>query len=588
MGPRPFVAVAAVALISRCRCCNSLKLEKSPVRSAAVTTNSPPFVLPLKQSFSATVKRRSKPTIWERLERLWSDPRPVWALGNDDDGGDHLETSDGTAALPYCLSTGEFEAAGCTFECLIYPRGILDRADVGNAAAYLKFKPQAPGEEADVRWTLKLVDGRTQKSLPIVTSGGLPRSNDTWSSAMTFTSGFEAVDSVGRTADWGASAWAAADVSNALLTGKNGSLVVEGNVTVYDFRQGESTFSWPPGERGALGAVSRATKASADKSGGMPRTFRSGEVIVPTQADDKLNEVGIYPGVDYRVMTISDANGVPLFSTEALPSAQEKENARLALRPVGWKLHQQMWRKRGKKLTDWPVEIEARDLSASSLTRFNLGAFLPRLSSMIALDAFAVVLILFVATSPLPLALIGREFVSFYEIPSASMEPTLQRNDVLLVEKFPGVYDRTSNGDVVLFKPPPSLQEIIGGRGGKTANPLGGESLFVKRVVAMPGDSNIIVNEDTKEVSVGGKPAVGPDRNLCDDEPLKLIDKLLVNGKGKAIEKLKEEEVYVLGDCKAVSVDSRVFGTLPKENIVGRPIARIWPLSRFRIGGSLD
>lgn len=55
---------------------------------------------------------------------------------------------------------------------------------------------------------------------------------------------------------------------------------------------------------------------------------------------------------------------------------------------------------------------------------------------------------------------------------------------------------------------------------------------------------------------------------------------------GKDIQSLGQDEAYVLGDCKDVSVDSRVFGTLPKENIVGRPIARIWPLNRFYIGGS--
>ena len=81
------------------------------------------------------------------------------------------------------------------------------------------------------------------------------------------------------------------------------------------------------------------------------------------------------------------------------------------------------------------------------------------------------------------------------------MDPTLQRGDLLLVEKFPGSFERTRKGDIVLFKPPPSLEEIIRSRGGNTgsANPLGGESLFVKRLVGVPGDTDIIMNSNTNE-----------------------------------------------------------------------------------------
>ena len=115
-------------------------------------------------------------------------------------------------------------------------------------------------------------------------------------------------------------------------------------------------------------------------------------------------------------------------------------------------------------------------------------------------------------------------------------------------------------------------------------NAISGSSLFVKRIVGLPGDRNIVLDPETNEVSVEGQRAIGPNRNLCDDEPLRLIDRLLENGKGKRIDQLGEDDVYVLGDCKAVSVDSRVFGVLPKSDIEGKPIGRIWPLSRFRIG----
>ncbi len=53
------------------------------------------------------------------------------------------------------------------------------------------------------------------------------------------------------------------------------------------------------------------------------------------------------------------------------------------------------------------------------------------------------------------------------------------------------------------------------------------------------------------------------------------IVKFLKDGRGKDTDRLRKEDVYVLGDCKAASVDSQVFGILPKEKIVGRLLARI-------------
>ena len=570
----------------------SSSVDQQQHRPAVITT-----------SFSRTIQADSQKVeeTWQaKLNRLWNDPRP-FNEAFDDDAAVMDDNGVFTAeTLPYRLTTGTFDVHNQTFECILYPRGILNREDVGSAAAYPRYHAASPGDEVDIGWTLRLINGRTGKALPLFTSGGLPRSNDTWSSAMTFTSNMERVDSLGRTGDWGSSTWFTDDVVEA-LGGPGGNLIVEGNVTIHNVRSGENSFSFPPGQRGAVGAAIRSVKGARER----PRTFRAGEVVVPTVTSiDTKNR--LYPGVDYRIMTIANSRGEEIFSTDALSTTEEQNAAKLALRPVGWRLHQQMWQQRGIKVTDWPMEIEAGALSETdALTRFNPGAFLPRLRSLIARDAAAFVLFLFIGLSPIFFSLVGREVVSFYEIPSASMDPTLRKGDVLLVEKLPRAFERTKRGDVVLFKPPPALQEMIGaraaadgGRGGAASqgmkkagfgsgvNPLGGSSLFVKRVVGMPGDVNIQMDETTKDVFINGDPAVGPRRDLCEDEPLRLIDRLLKDGSGKSIDRLGDGEAYVLGDCKDVSVDSRVFGTLPKDNIVGRPIARIWPPNRFG-GGAL-
>lgn len=521
--------------------------------------------------------------------------------------------------IPYCIISDEFEVESERFQVLLYPRGRFVRdysysstegnavgagMITGPASAYLRYLPRAYGDEIDIAWKLRLVDisGSEDKggneddtvsnskakkisngrSLSVATSGGLPKSPDTWSAAMTFCTEMEAVESVGRATDWGSSSWSAEEVCRAL-----GSLRAEGEMTVFDRRRGESVLAWPPASKGGIGAVRKAAGAgdmAGREASSLVRDFRVGEVIVPTEMkafakeNQLLRKQFIYPGVDYRIMTMADGEGNPIFSTESL-AKEEKPRAQLALRPCGWKLQSQlsMWAKDGMS-TEWPVEVKAGLLSNVSLTRFNPGSAIPRVIAAFQRDWVAYTFALLVALSPIPVSLVARNLVSFYAIPSASMEPTLLKGDVLLVEKFPGVYQRTKRGDVVLFKPPQTLRDIVNNNGSQ----LSSTSLFVKRIVGLPGDRDLKLVEENN-VMINGSPAVGPDRSLCADEPLRLIDKLLENGKGKGIDELERNDVYVLGDCKDVSVDSRVFGTLPKENIAGKPIARIWPLNRFKI-----
>jgi len=607
-------------------------------------------------------KIRPKPTSpIETFRELWNDPRPVSALISsddrsytgiwqvDDNGYKHQQQQQ---QIPYCIISDSFQIEDHDFQILLYPRGRFVGNDAaspsnsstnqwisGPASAYLRYLPRNHGDEVDIAWKLCLCsaiannndtkghelngenvvtssknNGDEQESkrdnvahctkpLPITISGGLPKSNTTWSAAMTFCAEMEAVESVGRATDWGSSIWSAGDVCAALLgtnatngnadengdaTDANndnynagGALLAQGEITVFDTRSGESSFSFPP--KGGIGAVVKAATASSSSSSF--REFRVGEVIVPKDMRGMETQINyleqqfIYPGIDYRIMTMTDGEGNEIFSTESLSDPRQKKQALLALRPCGWKLQTQLWKNYGMN-TDWPVQISAGAISDVVTTRFNTDSAIPRIVSAFRRDWKTYTLALAVALTPIPASLLARNFVSFYVIPSASMEPTLLKGDVLLVEKFPRVYERTTYGDVVLFKPPPTLRDIVTSNGSQ----LSSTSLFVKRVVGLPGDGDIRL-VDNNEVTINSKPSIGPNRELCADEPLRLIDRLLENGKGKDIDRLGEDEVYVLGDCKAVSVDSRVFGTLPKENIVGKPLARIWPLDRVKLSG---
>lgn len=530
-------------------------------------------------------KIRPEPTsAMDRFWRLWNDKRSFVDLVRDS----NAENTDNGSGLPYCLVSDQFQVANLTFQVLLYPRGVYSSASSSSssslltnvddrkrsASAYLSFWPNQRGQEADVAWKLKLVSKTNgkEKVLPVETSGGLPKSNTTWSAAMTFCSPAQAVDSLGRTADWGSSIWKAADVVNCIQN-VDSCLYAQIEMTVFRVRNEDSATFWPP----ALVASQRAATESPN-----PAMFRAGHVITAVPDSDQcrreLEGYGIYAGVDYRIMTIADDKGDEIFATEALPSIQQQTQASVALRPVGWKLQQQMWQKRGWK--NWPVQVPVSLLASVTYSRFHPKASLPRLWAFFVIDVKSVILALTLALAPIPVALITREFFSFYAIPSASMDPTLAKGDVLLVEKLPLIYSRLHRGDIVLFRPPTALETTIQQAGGKISK----NQLFVKRLVGLPGDENIVMQQESQQVSIGGLPAVGPPRNLCDDEPLRLIDTFLKNGQGTNIDRLGEDETYVLGDCQAVSVDSRVFGTLPKDNIVGKPVARIWPLTRFTLG----
>ncbi|KAL3803398.1 hypothetical protein HJC23_009362 [Cyclotella cryptica] len=559
---------------------------------------------PITHSFSVPLKNpRPKPTsLADKFIELWNDPRPITSLVASADAS-YVRTNEND--VPYCVVSDEFDIGGESFQILLYPCGrfaggsALTSSDNNNqvmsgaASAYLRYLPKRYGDEIDIAWRLRLsaykqsLKGKDIRQEPtylhVITSGGLPRSNNTWSAAMTFCSALEAVESLGRTTDWGSSIWSAEQVSKAY---RDEYLFAEGEISVFAKRSGESLFALPLFAKGGLGSVYRAVnRSSTQEKTTNQREFKVGEVIVarniPGLESDvqELKQQLVYPGIDYRIMTMTDKNGIPIFSTNSLESDEDKCQARLSLRPCGWKLQHQLWKGYGMQ-TDWPIEIDAGRLVKVAATRFNPESAIPRIVSAFKRDWRMYSLALAVALTPIPLALVTRNFVSFYVIPTTSMEPSLLKGDLMMVEKLPRIYERTHRGDVVLFRPPSALVDIVRNNGSQ----LSSSSLFVKRIVGLPGDEDIILVENN-DVLINSKEAVGPDRNLCPDEPLRLINSYLKNGIGIKISKLGKDEVYVLGDCKAVSVDSRVFGPLPKENIVGKPIARIWPINRFKLFG---
>ena len=271
---------------------------------------------------------------------------------------------------------------------------------------------------------------------------------------------------------------------------------------------------------------------------------RVGKIVVPILKNlaqrPKMFEKGAYPGVEYRIMRILHPDtGQDIFTS--MPGADYE------LKPL-YPLVPQLERQ-------WPVRVNERDL--------------PKLGTATMYNVISALGSLFTAVTGLTTAFVISQLVSLFFIPSKSMDPTLRVGDVLLVEKVtPRVLKNPHVGDVVLFNPNNRLQDIVKANGGRISD----RDLFVKRVAAGPGD--FVTVDASGSVTVNGIPASGK-RDLCEEEPLRLIQRYV-----KQVENLevKGDQVFVMGDCSSVSVDSRVWGPLDKNNIVGRPIFRIWPL----------
>ncbi|MEO0539247.1 MAG: signal peptidase I [Cyanobacteria bacterium P01_A01_bin.105] len=153
------------------------------------------------------------------------------------------------------------------------------------------------------------------------------------------------------------------------------------------------------------------------------------------------------------------------------------------------------------------------------------------------------------------LALGIRQFVAEARyIPSGSMEPTLQINDRLVIEKVGYHFTEPDRGDIIVFWPPDELF-VEGQR----------RDAYIKRVVGLPGE--------TVEVANGVV--------LIDGQP---IEESYIKAPPEyqwGPEQVATGNYLVLGDNRNYSYDSHEWGFLPEENIIGRAVVRFWPINRL-------
>lgn len=144
----------------------------------------------------------------------------------------------------------------------------------------------------------------------------------------------------------------------------------------------------------------------------------------------------------------------------------------------------------------------------------------------------------------------------FY-VKGASMEPNFLDKDYLIINEFIYNFKDPERGDVVVFK-----------------NPKNTEEFFIKRIIGLPGEKIKVFDN---------KIEIYNEKNL---QGVVISESYLpegINTKGTEMETLGKGEYYVFGDNRDKSLDSRTFGAISEDSIIGKVWLRGWPLDRFSI-----
>jgi|YNPNPStandDraft_1061719.scaffolds.fasta_scaffold01004_12 signal peptidase I len=167
--------------------------------------------------------------------------------------------------------------------------------------------------------------------------------------------------------------------------------------------------------------------------------------------------------------------------------------------------------------------------------------------------------------------------VKAFEIPSISMEPTLKVGDRILVDRLTYHFRKPHRGEIIVFRfnPAEPANHTQGSNPlsrsldlvAEVVNVTHRESTpFIKRVIGLPGE--------TVEVRADGYTYINGERLEEDYEVIK--------GGPQGTWQVGEGEVFVMGDNRPNSNDSRSWGCVPFEAILGRAVLVWWPKSRWR------
>lgn len=147
-----------------------------------------------------------------------------------------------------------------------------------------------------------------------------------------------------------------------------------------------------------------------------------------------------------------------------------------------------------------------------------------------------------------------------HQIRGASMEPNLSDGQYLLTDKVSYRFGDPKRGDIIVFKAPVDQNFD-----------------YIKRIIALPGETVKIENSEIiikNSENPKGFVLNSPYGTNGDTTPGSRLE----NGREITLD---TNDYFVLGDNRSQSFDSREWGTLPRENIIGKAWLRYWPVVKF-------
>ncbi len=170
------------------------------------------------------------------------------------------------------------------------------------------------------------------------------------------------------------------------------------------------------------------------------------------------------------------------------------------------------------------------------------GSFFTELLKFVALAALIVIPVRLFVAQP-------------FIVSGASMEPTFHNGQYLIVDELSYRVHAPARGDVIIFRYPRDPKEF-----------------FIKRIVGLPNET-VSISGDTITIT------------KADGSTETLDQSYVINhGNGSAASyPLTADQYFVMGDNRPESSDSRIWGPLPRENIVGRAFVRLLPFNQLSI-----
>jgi signal peptidase I len=144
-----------------------------------------------------------------------------------------------------------------------------------------------------------------------------------------------------------------------------------------------------------------------------------------------------------------------------------------------------------------------------------------------------------------------------FVVSGESMYPTFHDGEYLIVDEISYITGDPNRGDVIIFKYPKDPSKY-----------------FIKRIIGLPGET-VTVTGSNVTIQNNAHPDGFTFEEPYVDRPGRRTDDVKVT--------LQEKEYFVMGDNRAASSDSRIWGPLPEKNIIGTPFVRLTPISMISI-----